>query len=129
MKDRIVDNVINQFAIRSKKGVEKYGVTLERNDINLLGWVQHLQEELMDAVLYVERIKDELQNQTQARKPSEVSTSSVQELRRSAECPSSLHASSDEALDSRRQCYARCSTTVYPTNCNSKIFGAFDPVC
>ncbi len=45
MKDRIVDNVINQFAIRSKKGVEKYDVTLERNDVDLLGWVQHLQEE------------------------------------------------------------------------------------
>jgi hypothetical protein len=123
MKDRIVDNVINQFAIRSKKGVEKYGVTLERNDVDLLGWVQHLQEELMDAVLYVERIKDELQNQTQAGKPSEVSTSSVQELRRSAEFPSSLHASSDKALKSVLY------KEHYPTNCNSKVFGAFDPVC
>ena len=123
MKDRIVDNVINQFAIRSKKGVEKYGVTLERNDIDLLGWIQHLQEELMDAVLYVERIKDELQNQTQAGKPSEVSTSSVQELRRSAEFPSSLHASSDKALKSVLY------KEHYPTNCNSKVFGAFDPVC
>ena len=123
MKDRIVDNVINQFAIRSKKGVEKYDVTLERNDIDLLGWFQHLQEELMDAVLYVERIKDELQNQTQAGKPSEVSTSSVQELRRSAEFPSSLHASSDKALKSVLY------KEHYPTNCNSKVFGAFDPVC
>jgi hypothetical protein len=123
MKDRIVDNVINQFAIRSKKGVEKYDVTLERNDVDLLGWVQHLQEELMDAVLYVERIKDELQNQTQAGKPSEVSTSSVQELRRSAECPSSLHASSDEVLSS---ILSRAHST---TNSNSKVFGAFDPVC
>ncbi len=123
MKDRIVDNVINQFAIRSKKGVEKYGVTLERNDIDLLGWFQHLQEELMDAVLYVERIKDELQNQMQAGKPSEVSTSSVQELRRSAECPSSLHASSDEVLSS---ILSRAHST---TNSNSKVFGAFDPVC
>lgn len=123
MKDRIVDNVINQFAIRSKKGVEKYDVTLERNDIDLLGWFQHLQEELMDAVLYVERIKDELQNQMQAGKPSEVSTSSVQELRRSAECPSSLHASSDEVLSS---ILSRAHST---TNSNSKVFGAFDPVC
>jgi hypothetical protein len=123
MKDRIVDNVINQFAMRSKKGVEKYGATLERNDIDLLGWVQHLQEELMDAVLYVERIKDELQNQTQAGKPSEVSTSSVQELRRSAECPSSLHASSVETF---QNAVKRAHST---TNSNSKVFGAFDPVC
>jgi len=123
MKDRIVDNVINQFAIRSKKGVEKYGVTLERNDIDLLGWFQHLQEELMDAVLYVERIKDELQNQTQAGKPSEVSTSSVQELRRSAECPSPLHASSDETFQNAVK--REHSTPNY----NSKVFGAFNPVC
>ena len=123
MKDRIVDNVINQFAIRSKKGVEKYGVTLERNDIDLLGWVQHLQEELMDAVLYVERIKHDIQNQTQARQCSQVPTSGFQELRRSAECPSSLHASSDEALEGIGK------RKHYPTNCNSKVFGAFDPVC
>jgi hypothetical protein len=38
----------------------KYGVNTERKDIDLLGWLQHLQEELLDAAVYVERIKDEL---------------------------------------------------------------------
>lgn len=123
MKDKIVERVVKQLNERSQKGVKKYGVTLERNDIDLLGWVQHLQEELMDAVLYIERIKHELQNQTQAGKPSKVSTNNVQELRRSAECPSSLHASSDETFQyvgKREHC---------TTNSNSKVFGAFDPVC
>ena len=41
-------------------GYKKYGVTTERKDIDLMGWLQHLQEELMDACVYVERIKSEL---------------------------------------------------------------------
>jgi hypothetical protein len=41
-------------------GYQKYGVTTERVDIDLAGWLQHLQEELLDAAVYVERIKREL---------------------------------------------------------------------
>lgn len=49
---------------RMKVGLRKYGVTTERDDIDLLGWLQHLQEELCDAAVYVERIKKEIiQNQ------------------------------------------------------------------
>lgn len=42
-------------------GYAKYGVTTERTDIDLRGWLQHLQEELLDAAVYVERLKGELQ--------------------------------------------------------------------
>ena len=45
---------------RMEAGYKKYGVTTERKDIDLMGWLQHLQEELMDASIYVERIKSEL---------------------------------------------------------------------
>ena len=57
MTDRIVERVIKLFRKRSKRGIEKYGVTLEQNDLTNSQWLQHLQEELMDAALYVERIK------------------------------------------------------------------------
>lgn len=57
MTDRIVEKVIKLFRKRSKRGIEKYGVTLEQNDLTNSEWLQHLQEELMDAALYVERIK------------------------------------------------------------------------
>jgi len=60
MKDSIVEAVINQFKQRSDVGIEKYGVTLDRNDLSSLEWIQHLQEELMDAVLYLEKLKHEL---------------------------------------------------------------------
>jgi hypothetical protein len=57
MTDNIVEKVIKLFRKRSKRGIEKYGVTLEDNKLSNAEWLQHLQEELMDAALYVERLK------------------------------------------------------------------------
>lgn len=60
MKDTIVESVINQFSKRSERGIDKYGVTLNRTDLSTLEWLKHLQEELMDATLYIEKLKQEL---------------------------------------------------------------------
>jgi hypothetical protein len=57
--DKYVQRVKDNFEQRSQTGIEKYGTTLERKDVDLLGWLTHLQEELMDATLYIERLKDE----------------------------------------------------------------------
>ena len=57
MKDSIVESVINKFKERSNKGIETYGTTLDRNDLSRLDWLNHLQEELMDAVNYIEKLK------------------------------------------------------------------------
>jgi hypothetical protein len=59
MKDSIVESVITQFKARSRVGIDKYGVTLDRTDLSALEWLIHLQEELMDATLYIERLKNE----------------------------------------------------------------------
>jgi hypothetical protein len=59
-KDTIVESVIEQFKQRSETGINKYGVTLDREDLNALEWLQHLQEELMDATLYVQKLKEKL---------------------------------------------------------------------
>jgi hypothetical protein len=56
-KDKHVNSVIEKFKTRSEIGLIKYGTTLERNDLNLLDWLTHLQEELMDATLYCEKLK------------------------------------------------------------------------
>ena len=55
--DSIVDSVIDKFLDRSKAGKEKYGTDLDREDYSLSELLTHLQEELMDAVNYIERIK------------------------------------------------------------------------
>ena len=60
MKDTIVESVIEQFKQRSNVGINKYGVTLDREDLSTLEWLQHLQEELMDATLYVQKLKEKL---------------------------------------------------------------------
>ena len=55
MKDKIVTQVIDKYLERSKKGIETYGTTLEDNNYD--DFLTHLQEELMDAVLYLEKLK------------------------------------------------------------------------
>ena len=57
MKDSIVESVINKYRERSEKGIETYGTRLDRNDLSRLEWLNHLQEELMDAVNYIEKLK------------------------------------------------------------------------
>lgn len=59
--DKIVKSVIDKYAERSEIGQKKYGTTLEREDLTLVDWLKHLQEELMDATLYVEKLKTELE--------------------------------------------------------------------
>ena len=62
MKDPIVQSVIDHLQRRSEAGLIKYGVTLDRDDLNFSQWLVHLQQELMDAALYVEKLKKELED-------------------------------------------------------------------
>jgi hypothetical protein len=57
LKDTIVESVVERFKQRSKVGIEKYGVTLDRTDLTRLEWLQHAQEEAMDMILYLEKLK------------------------------------------------------------------------
>jgi hypothetical protein len=52
--------VLQKFILRSEMGKKKYGVTLDRNDLSVLDWIQHAQEEHMDAILYLEKLKQML---------------------------------------------------------------------
>ena len=55
--DSIVDSVIDSFVDRSPIGKEKYGTNLDRSDLSLHDWIEHMQTELQDAILYLEKIK------------------------------------------------------------------------
>jgi hypothetical protein len=57
MKDKIVESVISKFQDRSNVGIQKYGTTLDRNDLTHLEWINHAQEEAMDFILYLEKLK------------------------------------------------------------------------
>ena len=58
--DQIVRDVIKKFNERSLLGIKKYGTTVADNPLNLASWLTHLQEELMDAVVYLEKAKASL---------------------------------------------------------------------
>ena len=60
MSDINVENVCNSLREREKRGMSKYGVNTMRKDLSTLEWLQHLQEELMDACVYVEKLKNEM---------------------------------------------------------------------
>ena len=59
-EDTVVAAVIRSFQERSALGQLKYGTTLDRTDLSPQQWAQHMQEELMDAILYLERLKQEM---------------------------------------------------------------------
>ena len=56
IKDSIVESVVERFKERSEVGIAKYGVTLDRDDLTTLQWMIHFREELMDGLLYLERV-------------------------------------------------------------------------
>ena len=57
-RDPVVERVVDKFVGRSDVGYEKYGVTLDKDPSEMLEWLNHLQEELMDAVLYLQKAKE-----------------------------------------------------------------------
>ena len=57
MKDKILESVIKQFRERSEVGIKKYNTTLDREDLNCLDWINHAQQEAMDFILYLEKLK------------------------------------------------------------------------
>ena len=55
-EDQIVEEVRDKFLVRSEIGKKKYGVTLDRDDLSYEDWLNHLQEELMDSILYIQKL-------------------------------------------------------------------------
>lgn len=57
IEDKIVQNVVNNILERSEVGFKKYGTNLNREDLTHLEWINHAQEEAMDFILYLEKMK------------------------------------------------------------------------
>ena len=55
--DSVVKSVVSKFVDRAKFGLEKYGTNLDREDLQTVDWITHAQEELMDGILYLEKLK------------------------------------------------------------------------
>ena len=63
-KDPIVQAVLDKYTKRSDVGIAKYGTTLQEN--NKDNYLQHLQDELMDATLYIQKLLSQIPQQNGA---------------------------------------------------------------
>ena len=57
--DSNVEKVCKALKKREEKGMKTYGVSTDRTDLSTQEWLQHLQEELMDACVYIEKLKND----------------------------------------------------------------------
>ncbi len=55
--DSCVKAVVEKFVSRAEVGRAKYGTTLDRTDLTVQEWITHAQEEFMDGILYLEKLK------------------------------------------------------------------------
>ena len=76
--DKNVEKVITQLRDREEEGLRKYGVNTERIDLSTLEWLQHLQEELMDASVYIEKLKNEMKETPTVHGPEDFDKSTIQ---------------------------------------------------
>ncbi|WP_305142489.1 hypothetical protein [Geobacillus thermoleovorans] len=56
-KNQILRNVQNLLTEQTRKGIEKYGTTVNPADYDFIGWLTHLQQEMVDAIVYCETLK------------------------------------------------------------------------
>jgi hypothetical protein len=61
---KLLDELISEFESREQRGFQKYGTTMDRQDLSLQEWMQHFKEELMDGLLYLHKLQT-LINDTQ----------------------------------------------------------------
>lgn len=57
-RDPVVQCVVNKFVDRSDVGFAKYKTTMRDDPSDIFVWLNHLQEELQDGILYIEKVLD-----------------------------------------------------------------------
>ena len=67
---KLLDQLFEEFTKREHRGLIKYGTTMDRKDLSLEQWVQHFKEELMDGLLYLQKIQNDTQKRTNNQKAS-----------------------------------------------------------
>lgn len=74
--DSVVQAVLSKFLQRAEFGKRKYGHTLDRGDLSVAEWINHAQEELMDGILYLQKLKMEIHAPVEPNPPSPRTVSS-----------------------------------------------------
>jgi hypothetical protein len=67
--DSINYEVVKKICIRSEVGLKTYGTTMDREDLGMLNWLQHLQEEMLDACVYIEKVMRTIEDRSPPENP------------------------------------------------------------
>jgi hypothetical protein len=59
----LLNQLISEFQNREERGFKKYGTTMDRTDLSFSEWLQHFKEELMDGLLYLQKIQNDYDTQ------------------------------------------------------------------
>ena len=54
----LLNQLISEFQSREERGFKKYGTTMDRTDLSFNEWLQHFKEELLDGLLYLQKIQN-----------------------------------------------------------------------
>ncbi len=55
--DSIILETIDKFLLRGEIGLKKYNKTMDREDLDVIDWINHSLEEQMDNILYLTKLK------------------------------------------------------------------------
>lgn len=58
--DSVVLSVVDKITSRAEIGLKKYNTNMDRQDLSIVEWINHSQEELMDMLIYMEKVKQEM---------------------------------------------------------------------
>jgi len=57
--DSIVKSLMDKYKNRATLGKQKYGTDMDREDLSIIDWLRHAQEESMDYSIYLEKLIQE----------------------------------------------------------------------
>ena len=60
---KLLDQLISEFQSREQRGLRKYGTSMDRTDLSFDEWLQHFKEELLDGLVYLQKIQNSYDTQ------------------------------------------------------------------
>jgi len=87
---KILNELISEFENREQIGFLKYGTTMDRSDLNFSDWLQHFKEELMDGLLYLQKIQNDTQRLSDYQKADSRISESINTDREASDARTSL---------------------------------------
>ena len=83
---KIEDEVCEEIKERAKRGLAKYGTTMERTDLGITDWLQHAKEEALDLAVYLQRLHHEYEKLKERLEKAEALVKEYDDLHGTPDC-------------------------------------------